>query len=166
MKVLTSTNLGMKAARFLVRAGWSRDHINSVLRGDNFIDKSSFQDIQAELSQLLTLQTKFSAPSSALSFTHKTTTWQSPMMGTENATPESAALILRKQGWKPDEIQSVLKTGDKHSSQIDWKYIDSEASKGRNRKGTLPDNKEEGGRFGVILFVIICLVLLFAVIGA
>lgn len=163
MNVLTF-NLGTKAARFLAKAGWSRDHINSVLRGDNFISKSTFQDIQEEIDQFVTLQAKFAAPN-ALNFAQTPTFWKTSTIDTDDVTPESAALVLRKGGWTPDDIQSVLKSGDKHASEIDWQYINDEASKTKVKKRTSSSSEEGGNIFGGIIFVVICLMLLFALIG-
>lgn len=159
MNVLTFA-LGMTAARFLVKAGWSRDHINSVLRGDNFISKSTFQDIQKEVEQFDILRAKFSAPD-ALDLT----SWKTSAIATGEVTPESAALVLRKGGWEPDDIQSVLKTGDQHSSEINWKYVDNEATKAKVKKKKSSGSEEEGSLFGGIIFIVICLVLLFALMG-
>lgn len=162
MSVLTFSP-GMTAARFLIKAGWSRDHINSVLRGDSFISQPTFQDIQKEIEQLEILQAKFAAPD-AFKSAQSPTTWKNSAINTEEATPESAAFVLRKGGWQPDDIQSVLKTGDKHSSEINWQYLNDEVSKAKGKKGGSP-NSEEGSVFGGIIFVAICLILFFALVG-
>lgn len=163
MNVLTLAP-GITAARFLVRAGWSRNHINSVLRGDNFISQSAFKDIQEEVDQLATLQAKFAVPN-ALDFSKLPISWKASSADIEEATPESAALVLRKGGWQSDDIQSVLKTGDKHSGEINWQYIDDEASKSGRKRDKPSGSEEKGSLFGGVIFVAICLILFFAVTG-